>query len=505
MTFELSCYRLHVDAVPVAPARPDREIFDRNRHAYRCLPLSVANAAGWELLCPDGFTAEWDGGDSVESLKVYPDNPSEAFFAKSHFAFGVLTMEPGWLFQVSEGYGLWVMGSPNEPKDGIQALTGLVEADWLPYPFSVNWQFTRPGRIRFEKGEPFAFITPTQIAGIAACQPRQLELNENPVLAADVAAWTRDRDEFMARLKARDAEALKTPWRRNYFRGHHPAGAVSEPPKRHFNKLRAKPPLRPESIPAPAAPRQDFTLPPMTWEGIAGDLYFSEDEAAMAPAVVDAGGRLSPSSRTRLITHQADAEALGVDFLLVDELLPAAECDALCAVWQASASHYDQTSEDPFWQNRRLLFADVERVAPEGARLMLSALTRALDHIAQHYGVASPLYADVLDLVGWRSGMHMGVHADNTYDDGRPHPHAHRAYSGLLYLNDDYEGGGLFLPEQDILVQPRRGMFISLPAGPSHTHGVLRVEAGTRITLPFFLTFDRSKAEPRVHGATALA
>jgi hypothetical protein len=41
----------------------------------------------------------------------------------------------------------------NSPKDGIAPLTGVIETDWLPYPFTMNWQMTRPGSVRFDKDE----------------------------------------------------------------------------------------------------------------------------------------------------------------------------------------------------------------------------------------------------------------------------------------------------------------------------------------------------------------
>ena len=33
----------------------------------------------------------------------------------------------------------------------LQPLAGVVETDWLPFPFTMNWLFTQPGRVRFEK------------------------------------------------------------------------------------------------------------------------------------------------------------------------------------------------------------------------------------------------------------------------------------------------------------------------------------------------------------------
>ena len=71
----------------------------------------------------------------------------------------MLTFHPGYLFRTPPGWSMWAMGPPNHIKDGIQPLAGLVETDWLPFPFTMNWIFTRPGTVRFEKGEPFCFIT----------------------------------------------------------------------------------------------------------------------------------------------------------------------------------------------------------------------------------------------------------------------------------------------------------------------------------------------------------
>ena len=38
-----------------------------------------------------------------------------------------------------------VQGPINRPKDGIAALPGIIETDWSPYSFTMNWMFTRPG------------------------------------------------------------------------------------------------------------------------------------------------------------------------------------------------------------------------------------------------------------------------------------------------------------------------------------------------------------------------
>lgn len=225
MTFELTCYRLD-GAVPIEPARHDRAIFDANRHAYKCLPLSIANTAGWELLCPCGVTVEWDGGAAVENLIVTLDEPGQYPFAKSHFATGIVTFEVGWLFRTSPGDHLWAMGPTNDPKDGIAPLSGLIETDWLPYTFTMNWKMTRPGVVHFEKGEPFCFITPARISDVADCTPALREITDDAELQTELAAWTQERD-----TKFNHAGAFG----KRYFRG-------ADAPVRHFHKLRAAPP-----------------------------------------------------------------------------------------------------------------------------------------------------------------------------------------------------------------------------------------------------------------------
>lgn len=234
MAFELTCFRLDAFAVPIQPARPERAIFDANRHAYRCLPLTVANAAGWELLCPGGVEIGWNGGPALSDLHVAHDDGHE--FARSNFSRGIVTFDTRWLFRTSPGDHLWAMGPTNDPKDGIAPLSGLIETDWLPYTFTMNWQMTRPGRVRFEKGEPFCFITPGNIGAVADCQPVERAISEAPDLEAQLRAWTQERDAFMVRFNAGDPEALKHPWGRRYFKG-------EDAPDRHFQKLRAKPPV----------------------------------------------------------------------------------------------------------------------------------------------------------------------------------------------------------------------------------------------------------------------
>ncbi|MGZ8363701.1 MAG: DUF6065 family protein [Caulobacteraceae bacterium] len=238
---ELECFSTVARPPEIVPGSPQRGWMDRfaNRHPYRCLPLTMANSSGWEILCPMAFNAEWNGGPQQSDIKLSSDRPDPEFehFAQSHFAMGVLTLHPGYLFRTSPGWSMWVTGPPNHVKDGIQPLTGLVETDWLPFPFTMNWLFTRPGKVRFEKGEPFCFITLVQDKQVEKVEPVLRSMESDPVLHGQFNAWHEQRTTFNARIMKGEPMALKEAWQRFYFKGELPAD-TGPPPKEHVNKRR---------------------------------------------------------------------------------------------------------------------------------------------------------------------------------------------------------------------------------------------------------------------------
>jgi len=69
---KLECYAIEVDPPPLIPARPDRAWMDAYpaRHAYRCLPLAIANTYGWELVCPANLSIQWNGGPSISDIRI---------------------------------------------------------------------------------------------------------------------------------------------------------------------------------------------------------------------------------------------------------------------------------------------------------------------------------------------------------------------------------------------------------------------------------------------------
>jgi hypothetical protein len=240
---ELECYPVMGRPPEIVPGDPLRSWMDAypGRHPYRCLPLSMANTTGWQILCPIGFTAEWNGGPHQQDITLKPERPYPDFehFVTSHFSRGVVTFHPGYLFRTPPGWAMWTTGAPNWLKDGIQPLSGLIETDWLPFPFTMNWAFTRPGRVRFEKGEPFCFITLMEHRKLDNVQPVIKTLESDLVMKGQYEAWQKQRTEFNRRLSRRDPETVKEAWQRFYFKGELPDD-TGPAPADHVNKRRLK-------------------------------------------------------------------------------------------------------------------------------------------------------------------------------------------------------------------------------------------------------------------------
>jgi hypothetical protein len=242
---KLECFALDDDPLPLAPAVATRDWMDAipDRHAYRCLPLAIANAHGWTVGAPCDLEIAWDGGRHPFNLKVHArdGDPRVGHFAVSHFAYGIVTFNLGWLFRTPPGWNLYAGGPLNGPKDGIAPLTGIVETSWLPYPFTMNWQMTRAGSVRFDKGDPVCMVFPVQAGAVESFEPEMRNLADDSTLAEQAHAWKARRDDFMQRFARSDPATLAEAWQKYYFLGKLPDG--SDAPADHARKLRAATPV----------------------------------------------------------------------------------------------------------------------------------------------------------------------------------------------------------------------------------------------------------------------
>ncbi len=223
---KITAYEVVDTPMPLATAERKRDWIETmpERFAYRCLPLAMANQIGWEVLNPTPFTATWNGRDGLDAIKLKFDGEPSPLVG-SHFGHGILTFSLGYLFRTTKSHNLYVKGPANRPKDAIAPLEGLIETDWAPFTFTMNWQFTRKRhKVRFEASEPICCVLPYPRHYIGKFEAELRNLNEEPRLYQQYVDWREARFAFNADLKVEGSEAAKTGWQRTYMKGEDQAG-----------------------------------------------------------------------------------------------------------------------------------------------------------------------------------------------------------------------------------------------------------------------------------------
>jgi hypothetical protein len=240
---ELICY-LHPGWQPlIRPAEATREWMTATPEAfaYRCLPLNIANSHGWEVLCPCDFEARWWGGTGTDQVEIkMPAGVKSELAPVSLFGQGVLTFHIAGLFRTPPGWNLWIGGSPNRPKASIYPLTGVVETDWAPFTFTMNWRFTRTYRwVRFEAGEPICFFFPVQRGYLEAVTPSFVPMESDSGVLDQFKTWSKSRDKFHERMRLEPPKAGSDKWQKHYYRGTDATGRTGA--ASHQSKLRLAP------------------------------------------------------------------------------------------------------------------------------------------------------------------------------------------------------------------------------------------------------------------------
>jgi hypothetical protein len=196
-----------------------------SRFAHRCLPLLMANQAGWFVLNGHDVEVTWDGTNGVSGIRFEWLAGPEPFPAVSHFGYGILTWLVPYLFRTPPGYNLLVRGPANYPKDGACPLEGLVETDWSVAGFTMNWKLTRPGLpVRCAREEPICMIVPQRRGELEEFRPEIRGIDADPVTSESFKYWQSRRNQFLNDLKVPESEAVKQEWQKHYFQGTSPDG-----------------------------------------------------------------------------------------------------------------------------------------------------------------------------------------------------------------------------------------------------------------------------------------
>jgi len=187
----------------------------KEKFAYKCLPLNIANQYGWAVLSPIDFTIIWKEGTDAKDISIETKDPEFNKKIMSYFGESIFTLHPDFIVQTPKNYSLYVRGIPNGQRSGIIPLDALVETDWLPFMFSYNFKINVPGTYLFKKGEPLFSFFPVERNTVETFALVDAFIEDSPELFEDYKelkqhATDRRADDFYHRLYFKGKTPSKT-------------------------------------------------------------------------------------------------------------------------------------------------------------------------------------------------------------------------------------------------------------------------------------------------------
>lgn len=145
---------------------------------------------------------------------------------------------------------------------------------------------------------------------------------------------------------------------------------------------------------------------------------------------------------------------------------------------------YDLNVNNTIW-SQRIVHATQ---APELKDIGKQYIELVTNKIKSDFELDKPIFTDILCFNRWRVGDMQHPHADD--ENG----FEWRKFGCVLYLNDEYEGGNIYFPNQNLSIKPKANTLAFFPGNREFLHGVEAVTSGIRYTLSTFWTYDFSKA-----------
>ncbi|KFP64017.1 Prolyl 3-hydroxylase 3, partial [Cariama cristata] len=217
----------------------------------------------------------------------------------------------------------------------------------------------------------------------------------------------------------------------------------------------------------------------------------------------------------------------GTQRVVFDRVLTESECKDLLRLTKAAGEAGDgyrarRSPHTPHERFEGLTVLKAVQLAQNGdvdwrdAKLLLQASEKSRKIIESYFTPGKKLHFSFTHLVcrtavdeeqEGRMDLSHPVHADNCLLDPEgqecwrePPAYVYRDYSGILYLNDDFQGGGLFFTEMDTVtvtaeVHPKCGRLVAFSSGKENPHGVWAVSRGRRCAIALWYTHSREHAE----------
>ena len=163
-------------------------------------------------------------------------------------------------------------------------------------------------------------------------------------------------------------------------------------------------------------------------------------------------------------------------------------------LWDITETHYNEDGtviyDSNYWDHRVATAPLLKEADPKVIELISNMQARLKEKVDKFFEVDAHPTSPAI--VRWLPGQRQQPHADKELHEGegrgKPNDFPYYDISGLFYLNEDYEGGELYFPNQGIQFNPKAGAAYFFPGDMNYIHGVTEIKSGIRYVCPFFWT-----------------
>jgi len=163
-------------------------------------------------------------------------------------------------------------------------------------------------------------------------------------------------------------------------------------------------------------------------------------------------------------------------------------------IWDYTEDHVNENGtviyDSSYWKDRVCSAPSLNKNDPNIVPVIVGLFQRLQPIIEDFFKVKAQPTGQTI--VRWLPGQFQRPHADKELhegpDAGLSNDFPWYDLASLFYLNDDYEGGELYFPNQGIQFKPKRGAAYFFPGDMNYIHGVTEIKGSIRYTVPFFWT-----------------
>ena len=164
MNNKIFVYRDGKNAAEIEQISIKRKWMDKtdNKHAYQCMPVSLANTLGWAISFPEDISFIWDGiCDTQDShIKIIKGHR----YCSTARANATVSFNTYLTFKTDENITMLAMPVPNDFNENAQCFTTLISTSFYKSMLPIAWRILKPNvEITIPAGNPVAVVMPISL------------------------------------------------------------------------------------------------------------------------------------------------------------------------------------------------------------------------------------------------------------------------------------------------------------------------------------------------------